>query len=83
MFGKLNLYTTLTFIVYPILFTGLLMFLFFTCTNKTNAIFHSERKVIESEELLLKGNVVLEDASIASDTLYASDYDFSIYERCQ
>lgn len=83
MFGKLNLYTALTFIVYPIFVAGLLMFLFFTCTNHGKTALHLETKVAVDEESVLEEKVVVEDGSVVNDSLYTSEYGFSINERCQ
>ncbi len=83
MFGKVNLYTALTFIVYPIFVAGLLMFLFFTCTNHSKTALHLETKVAVDEESVFEENVVIKDVSVANDSLYISEYDVSIDERCQ
>lgn len=68
MFKNLNLYTVLTFVIYPVLFTGILLCLFYTCSQKTELNSLEEGKSIVDKKF--QENTASYDSAGMADSLY-------------
>lgn len=77
MFKKMNLYTVLTFVVYPVFFTAILVCLFLTCSRGDTTALLTEENAIVNEEQEFNQKANLNEPSEAKDSLYLSRGDFS------
>lgn len=77
MFKRLNIYTILTFVVYPVLFIGVLLLLFSgNCGSKIEL--QRSKSMIENRVQEFRGDsVVWQESSNIKDSLYYPESDLS------
>ncbi|MBK5719731.1 hypothetical protein JGH11_02470 [Dysgonomonas sp. Marseille-P4677] len=69
----MNLYTMLTFVVYPVLFIGITMFLFFTCHGGKDTILQIEKNSIVKGEVYFEGDTIMDTSLVDSIHSLKSD----------